>query len=53
MTDIDRQEALEYLQEEFNNGFDISRSNFDLVDVFDFTPKQARRLLAEFIDSVQ
>lgn len=52
MTELDRQEAWEYLQEEYNNGFDISRSNFDLVDIFDFTPKQARVLLAEFIDSI-
>jgi hypothetical protein len=53
MTELDRQEALEYLQEEYNNGFDVSRSNFDLVEVFDFTQKQARVLLAEFIDSIQ
>tara|TARA_R110001606_G_scaffold61940_2_gene144508 strand:- start:485 stop:652 length:168 start_codon:yes stop_codon:yes gene_type:complete len=52
MTDVDRQEAWEYLEEEWNNGFDLSRSNFDLVEIFDFTQKQARALLAEFIDSV-
>ena len=53
MTELDRQEALEYLHGEYNNGFDVSRSNFDLVEIFDFTQKQARALLAEFIDSVQ
>ena len=53
MTEQDKQEALEYLQDEYNNGFDVSRSNFDLVEVFDFTPKQARVLLAEFIDSIE
>ena len=53
MTELDRQEALEYLQDEYNNGLDVRLSNHDLVEVFDFTPKQARVLLAEFIDSIE
>lgn len=53
MKEQDKQDAMEYLQDEYNNGFDVSRSNFDLVEVFDFTPRQARRVLAEFIDAIE